>query len=117
MQALRRAKVWICGWVLLIPILSVQAQTEPTEYRYLPETKLALGLGLGFNPNNLSDVKLPCIVFTERPLTKGVASTRLTATYVSNAKEESETNFDVRATTFRKDLLSVTNCHIREGQK
>jgi hypothetical protein len=69
---------------------------EQTEYRYVPDTKLALGLS--FNPNDLSDIKLPCIVYTERALTQGAASTKIDAYYVSNKKETSEAaNLDITA--------------------
>lgn len=86
----------ILGSLFLFVASVLQAQTETREYRYFPDSKF--GLGIGFSPNDLSDVKLPCIDFKERPLSAGAVRTKLTASYVANAQDVSNaSNLDIRA--------------------
>ena len=70
--------------------------SDPKQYGYFPDTKLALGVG--FNPEDLSDPKLPCIVFKERPFSPAAQGTAFTAHYVRDTSELlSATNLDIKA--------------------
>ena len=71
--------------------ITCEAQTviagsgDPATYHYFPGSKLALGLG--FSPNNINDVKLPCIVVKPKKLDPGPPSTTYSYRYVRSSEE------------------------------
>ena len=54
----------------------------PTTYSSMLDTPLALGRG--FDPVDITDMKVPAIEFTEEQLDKGSPKTKLEMLYLSN---------------------------------